>query len=239
MYFFTIGKKEFKLPESLKDITLSKYKKVSEFYELHKPSEEDTERDFISYYIDFISLFLDIEKDYLKQVRITSDDGFGITELYQYLLKFLDKPDFTDFKPSESVKLNGVKYYCTESNLNVLKHQKPLEKLTFEEYEDCVTILQNFDAIKYDKQDALSLLTAIIYRPKVKGWFKSSIEAYNSDKVKERAEIFQDIDMHTVYSAYFFLNEQIATSTENLKHYSKKEKAKRVNRLVGILARKH
>lgn len=226
MYYFFIEKKKYKLPQSLKDVKLSKYKQVSEFYELHKPKETDSERDIISYYIDFISLFLDIPKDELKKVKITSDEGFGITELYSYLLSFLDIPNFDEFEPVLEFTLDGIKYYCLEENLEVLNTQKPIENLTFEQYEDSVTILQNFDTLKYKDQDALSLLAGVLFRPKVKKWFWTTTEEYNSDRVKERADLFQQLDMHKIFSAYFFLIERINTSIKHLSHYSQEVKAK-------------
>ena len=240
MLYFFIDKKKFKLPESLNEITLAKYKQVSEFYELHKPQEDDTEKDIISYYMDFISLFIGCSKDELKRVRITSDEGFGITELYSYLLKFLDVPDFENFEPCLEFKHNGVKYKCIEENLEVLKTQKPLENMTFEEYEDATTILQNFDALKYEKQDALSLLASVLFRPLEKKWYQFSerIQAYDSDKAKERAEVFQDIDMHKIYSAYFFLTEQTNTLLKDFQTYTEKGKVNLESLLAGIQAKK-
>lgn len=226
MYYFFIDKKKYKLPQSLKEITLAKYKQVSEYYEKHKPSEQTDERDIISFYIDFISLFLDIDKEALKRVKISSEEGFGITELFSYLLKFLDIPDFENFEAELEFTLNGTKYYCLEENLDILKTQKPIENLTFEQYEDSVTILQNFEALKYEEQDALSLLAGVMFRPKKKKWFWTTTEEYDSNKVKERAELFQRLDMHKIFSAYFFLIERINTSIKHLKHYSQEAKEK-------------
>lgn len=219
MLNFQINNNTYYLPSSLKDITLKKFKEVSIFMEKDIPKEE---RAIITYYMEFISIFIDCHISDLKKVEITVKEGFGIVELFNYLNEFLSIPDFDNFTPVSEFNLNGINYVYVDSNLDTLKTVTPLEEMTFEMYEDATTVLQNFDKLKSEKEDSLSLLAAILFRPKKKRFYVfNSIEQYNSVNVKLRASAFQSLDMHTIYSAYFFLTKQVSTLQSTLQTYLK------------------
>ena len=221
MFYFFIDKNKYEVPESFKDVTLKQYKAASKVNESIK--EDLTEQESIKHYIRFISEFLSIPQDKLKRVRITSDEGFGIIELYNYLIKFLEIPEYKE--PLIHFNLNGVKYKAFTENLGVLHQDKLPEDMTFQEFEDMTSVMNNFDALKDKDADALSYLAAIVYRPvRSKGkwfWKKEYPEPYHETNVELRAKAFESLTMDIVFNAYFFLIKRTNILAQSLKRYSK------------------
>ena len=240
MYNFDIDNKNYSLPVDLSDITLRKFKEVSNYYEKNPIAGDALENETFEAYINFISVFLEIPVKELKKVKLTASNGFGIIELYSYLIRLIELPNMDLFSPILEFEHDGIKYQCVEEHIEVFKDKKPLEDMTFEQYEDCVTVLQNYDALKGESRDALGYLAAILFRPLESKWyyFNPRVEQYDSEKTKLRVDIFQDITMDKIYSAYFFLTEQTNILANDFNHYSSlvgKEELERA--LAGIALR--
>lgn len=211
MLYFFIEKNKYALPQRLDEIKLKNWKSASLIQEKEEVNK-----------LDFISAFLDIPVAQLKKVRLTDEKYFGIKELYDYLLNFMATPEY--FEPVPEFEYKGIKYRAFSENLNILENNKLPEEMTFQEYEDMTTVMNNFDELKDKDADALSYLAAILYRPTYKKGFifkKEYPEPYNSDKVEERAKLFNELTMDKIFSAYFFLINRVNTLARNLEIYSK------------------
>ena len=218
--------------EEWEDITLKEFTDLYAYFDKHCPADlkdiffkEDKETttdqnlSFLEFYIEFLSFILKIDNSILRKVELA-----GILQIFNHVSKFLFQPKEMDVQ--ESFKFKSKTYVCSIETLKYLDKQIPMRNATFDEYAEASTVVSKFQELEKGILTGLPLLTAIIYRPQSKRWFrKPKIETYDSKKVEARAALFQDLTMDKVWSAYFFLDRQSGILESVSKHYLQGRKA--------------
>jgi hypothetical protein len=148
-----IDGKDFHLPDTYSEITLDKFIRLSDFVEKNLPKEDAEEDIKAKFYFDYCSYF--IPKDSLKKVNVLQ----GLLPTFNHLWQFSQMP--TDSKePAEILTIEKNVY-----KLCVKLSDKPLEDMTFEEYEESNAVLTALNKMKENKLGYLAHLLAIFYRP--------------------------------------------------------------------------
>lgn len=206
----------YHVPDSYEEIIPADFIRFNEFAEKNLPKEEDVEAVKVKFYLDFCSYF--IPKEVLKRCKVVDDDGTGLLGLFNHLWQFTQLPE--DREEIAEVVTDGIDeyYFCIDS---VKTSQKPLEGLTYLEFEEASSVIDAFNKLKENKLEQLITLMAIFYRPKVRKYLKKVIEPYDSDKVKDRAELFKySLNMQQLFDCYFFLLNQFRISAIDMLTYS-------------------
>jgi hypothetical protein len=209
----TINDKKYNVPLSYKDITLKRFKEIQKFINSDKivtPSilgeveQQPTEQQTINYYVKFINVVTDIPIDTLMQVNLhTIDDNVGIKDLFHSFTWLYFMPKET----TDPIKKIGKYHFFDVSG--VMKDNSLIE------YTEASTLIAALNNLKEANLDYLNLLLGIFYRPKV-GWFKRTLEPYNSDRVQERAKEFDNLTMDIVWNAMFFFIQSKRSSLKNI-----------------------
>lgn len=215
MITLTIEKKDYSCPSSYKDITLGQFKLIQTWLDLDHNKlivekiingEVDNEEEALNFYLDFINYVTKIPKKLLMQVKPygkSTLDELSIQWVFETLSFLLCVPQIDDPKPVE--RIDNL-HFIDKTDLT----QAILKDANFIEYQEIKAVQNAFNNLKSGaiRFDNLNLLLAIMYRPKeTKGclwWKKKTIELYDTDKIKKRAEWFNSVDMETVWNCLFF-----------------------------------
>ena len=199
----------YELPDTWNDILLSEFIAINELAS-KVPEEEATEAEKLEYYIDFIVAF-GIPKDEIVTVKIhTEEEGeLGIINLFNHLWQFTQMPIDNTFEDFSTFEIGKQKFMFNQDSLDLTGGVKPMASYTYEEYKESNGILTSMAKVGEGKLEHLALLCAIFFRPPEQHWYsylsKPKIEAYNEDKIKDRAELFtKKLTMEKVFRAYFF-----------------------------------
>jgi len=235
MITLEIENKKYQCPNNYSDITLGRFKQIQTWLELehNQPivdkiikSEVDDEEEALNFYLDFINYVTKIPKKYLMQVKPYGDDKIdelSIQCVFETLSFLLCVPQIENPKPVE--RIDNL-YFIDKIDLN----QAILKDLTFREYVEANGVIKAFNELKEGRYEYLNLLLAVMYRPKeTKGklwWKKEVIEEYDSEKVKRRAEWFDNVNMDIIWNTLFFFMQSKTNSLKNIEAYFQEEMAK-------------
>lgn len=179
----------------------------------------EKDEDKIQFYLDYCSIFL--PKDILKKCKIVDDEGIGLIGLFNHLWQFTQMPEDYN-EPKGYLKVDTQIYGFSQNSLSTAL--KPLDKCTFEEFEEATAVMDALGKLK--DPNYLALLVAIFYRP-LKGLFNKKVEDYDTETVEARAELFKTcLTMDDVWNCYFFLQSQMSNSVKDMVTYLKAEAEK-------------
>lgn len=201
---------DYYLPSTFSDVTLKEFIAINDFVEKRKIDDLNDEQK-LDYYISFIELF-GINRNDLKHVKLYSNkqDELGIINLFNHLFQFTQMPEEENLTEFDSFEFNGVTYGFNKNSVSLTGSVRPMTDYTYEEFEEANSVLTSMNMVSEGKLEHLSLLCAIFFRPLKRKGLKKVIEPYNSENVKQRADLFLELTMDKVFSAYFFLLKQIS-----------------------------
>lgn len=250
MLVIEIDNREYECPQSWADVTLRRYCDSVEVLnsmpkKLHTftfGKQEDREKieitnddslTFASFYKKWVAFWCDIPEAIVSRLPLESEDGIGVINLYNELLKFMVMPKQGECKPLEVMEYKGVKYMMPESIKMLNGETQPMSGASFDEFCEGVELKGVQSEIKSGNAKVLPLLTAIIYRPAItirKGFLRKivgyKIESYDSARVKERASFFSELPMDKVWGAYFFFIQSRLLLLKNTLQSSREEVAR-------------
>lgn len=224
MLILEIEDKKFNAPSGWDELTHDQFVELNEFHDTTFPESlqdkkleeytDEDERALVKYAKELIVSFFKIPNDLANQLRVNGDNS--IMDAYWMVHKFLSMPDESEIKIKHTFKYKKKNYYCAKDSIDHIAGN-PNPDATWLEYEEASTIQSNMKALMDNKLNPLAMLTAIMYRP--------AKEAYDSDKVKDRAELFRGLTMDKIFGAVFFLMSHKITSLKSISHYLKEEEA--------------
>jgi hypothetical protein len=212
-----IGNKKYQIPNGHSDITLETYAK------LHKVILDNKDN---------------LEGDNAYQVTIRLMDVLGIPpqvslkahpddipQLLNYIVSIITPPK-EDVKVTKRLRIGANKYTLNTNNKDFLGNLKAFTDMTFEEFEDSISIVRMAD----EGMDNLHLLMGIFYRPT--NWLGFPAK-YDSKKVPDIAEKMKSVTMDKVFGFYFFLINLMTCFSKDIQHYLRVEE-KRELEMLGI-----
>jgi len=213
------------LPNDFRDIELQEYIVLNNYIQDNKVSEESTDDEKLSFYINYITLF-GVPREALNKVKlfVENDKEMGIINLFNYLWQFSQAPTKDQIQSFEKFVHKGVTYAFNSNSINLTGSERPMNDYTFEEFEESNSIMQSMAKVGKGQLEHLSLLCAIFYRPLMWKRFKRIIEPYNAESVLKRSKEFNTLPMDKVFRAYFFLLSQTITYNVNIVNSFLKEK---------------
>lgn len=230
MIYLTIEEKKYKIPNGYKDVTLGKFKKIQQFLDsdYNKSIVESiiegtvkNDKKALEFYIDFINYVTDIPTNLLKQCTPYGKDS--LQSSFEAISFLLFMPNIETPQPVKTI--NNYHFIDKLDYANAI-----MKDNNFIEYMESSTVNEAFNDLSKGvaRYEHLNSLLAVMYRPMVKkNWFsKAKIEEYDSDKVRERAKEFDDIDMNTVWNCLFFFTLLKKESLKNINLSLEKELAK-------------
>ena len=191
--------KTFRTPENWDEITLSQY---AEFIEAvtaltdKLKADDKSESGFYEIVLSYRSEFNRIIRAFtgLNEKTINQVNAEDIYSVYVQLTTFLSAPEF---KPIKRFKFKNKYYYLPESAKDYFGNEIEMGKATFGEVVEALQIRNLNDSFKNNKFSALPYQIAILCRPKN--------EAYDDQKVADRAKMFGGLPMSVVWNISFFL----------------------------------
>ncbi|MEK0324443.1 MAG: hypothetical protein QQN63_01960 [Nitrosopumilus sp.] len=222
--------KTYQAPEDWHELECGKFQEWSEYAENNMPQvlkdkyfegkeielTEAHELECLKWYGQFVNHCTGLV---VKDLPMSTEDGFGVVDLYHHLFKFLLTPeeptDLTGFSH------NGKAYRRKDKVLDPLGKEIPMKGATYGEYEEQATLVDQFSKLKKGL-NYLHYLTAMIYT--------------NEDVLDKRAKDFKTLPMDKVWSGYFFLGTHLTTLTKSLQHYLgevSKVQGRVLSRMVG------
>ena len=227
MIYLTIEEKKYKIPNGYKDISLGKFKKIQQFLDsdYNKSIVESivegtvkNDKKALEFYIDFINYVTDIPTKLLKKCTPYGKDS--LQSSFEVLSFLLFKPAIENPQPVKI--LNGYHFIDKLDYAHaIMKDNDYIEYMESSIVNEAINDLSK----GVGRYEQLNNLLAIMYRPMIKkNWFsKAKIEVYDSDKVRERAKEFDDIDMNTVWNCLFFFTLLKIESLKNINLSLEKE----------------
>lgn len=212
----------FVAPEKFSELTHRRFIELNEFHDRTFPESlqdkelaDYTDEDnltLVKYAKDVVIEFFGIDEHLANELRVNGDNS--IMGAYWMIHKFLSMPEESEIEISHKFKFKNKNYYCAKDSIDHIAGN-PNPDATWLEFEEASTIQTNMKALMDNKLNPLAMLTAVLYRP--------LNEKYDSDKVKKRAELFQDLTMDKIFGAVFFLMQHKLTLLKNIKPYLKEE----------------
>jgi hypothetical protein len=164
--------------------------------------DEDDLIDNWKFYRKWVGFWTKIPDNY----ELTVDN---VKTLYEATQIFMGSANEDTIVIEPSIKFRGVEYGLPQPEKLLNGQVKQMATSSFGEFIECAQLTSKINQLKDGDMTALPLLTAILYRPfEVTGslwWKKRRVSEYNEDNVMERVEVFKDLPMDKVWSAYFFL----------------------------------
>jgi hypothetical protein len=250
MLVISIDNKDYECPQEWSDVTLKQYcDSIAVFNTMPKKlntlifgSDEEKEKievneddvqDFASFYKRWVAFWCEIPEGVVGKLPVEIEDGIGVINLYNILLKFMITPSGSSLPVKDFIIYKNGLYMLPESQKKLNGESQPMYKSSFDEFYEAAEIKRVAGELKDGNSNVLPLLVAILYRPAKairKGFFKKivgyEIEAYDSDKVKKRATLFEEMPMDLVWGAYFFFLKLRLTFIENSLNSLKEEMEK-------------
>lgn len=173
------------------------------------------DKESLDFYKKWVAYWLEEPVEEIgKMSAFDQGDQLGVLTLFNmFFVKFLYTPSPETFKPSDRFEYKGVTYCLPSLRVDSFSKQQQMASASFDEYVDAVLLLAKFSSPQVNDFTSLGLLTAVLFRP-VK---ENKQEEYDSNKVQERATLFQDLTMDKVWTVYFFLfqySQQLQSNTE-------------------------
>ena len=167
---------------------------------IYSDSDEPvSQQKLLEFYIDWISLFSDIPREYLEsEIEVTETNDVSLVELFGTVAKFLGEPSQDDLGESKTITHNGIDYHLIKSVMTSGGVEKMLGGATFRHFSESQALATLFQKKQYRKWEYLAKITAILFR-------EEEDELYNEDKVKLRSDIFKSLPVSEAYRGYFFL----------------------------------
>jgi len=211
--------KEFEMPVHWHEVTLRQILESDKLIKdmpgrLHLETFEGKEQEYDEddlidnwkFYRKWVGFWTKIPDNY----ELTVDH---VKMLYEATQIFMGSAKEDDVVIKSTITFRGVEYGLPEPEKLLNGKVKEMANSSFGEFIESAQLTTKINQLKTGDLNALPLLTAILYRPfEVSGslwWKKSKVEEYNEANVMERVEIFKDLPMDKVWSAYFFLIEQV------------------------------
>ena len=138
---------------------------------------------------------------------------------YDILTFFMTTPN-EELPFDEHIKFKGTEYHLPESEELANGTIKHMTNSTYEDFVEGVQLTSQLARMKEGDLTVLPVLTATFYRPRhrsIKNFMRATVEPYDEDKVKKRAELFLDLPMSHVWGAYFFLCKHLEQYSNGLK----------------------
>jgi len=218
------------MPEKLKQIS---FPETDEDLDKAKEIEmnEEEEFEFYDFYRKWVRFWADIPEDVSRKLSIESGNGFcGVLEMFRLTNKFLYLPAENEVEILTHVSYKQIDYYLPLPGKDVKDRSVPLNHSTFDEYAEASMINTQIKKMSKGSMESLIYIAAIFYRTKITTgnwlWQKEHIQEYHEYDVKQRAKLFKAMPMTYIWSAYFFLINQLSTSIVDSLNSLKNQTAK-------------
>jgi hypothetical protein len=210
------------LPDSHRDVTLARWLDMFTFVRANMPEgllkaldgqdpEDVDEGDMMQWRGNLVGWWLGFKYEEVQSLSATDriEDGeikeLGVFTLYDHLSQFLYPP--VEQTKVEAFTLDGKEFRVSAHSLDVSGNKVPLGTATYGEVEEAMSFASQVSMIGKGKADALPGLLAHLYTS-------------TDTTVKERKELFRQIDMQTVWGCYFFLTAWLPSYSQRMVSYS-------------------
>jgi hypothetical protein len=175
--------------------------------------DEDDLIDNWKFYRKWVGFWTKIPDNYELKIE-------DVKWLYEATRIFMGSANEDDVVIEPIFNFKGVDYGLPEAERLLNGQTKQMANSSYGEFIESAQLMSKINRLKDGDLTALPLLTAILYRPfEVTGslwWKKRRVSEYNEDTLMERVEIFKELPMDKVWSAYFFLIKHLATYVSGL-----------------------
>lgn len=228
VFEITNGKEsfEYKLPEKASEIsldTLIRYdekivsKKPESLKKLEEMSDQeerdsylislnqDEENKWLTYYLKEVQFFTDMTLDHLQLIPMKSEDGFDIIDLKNCIDRALLN---RENRLIEFFDIGSERFYLPTAPANIFDstRQDFMRDSTVGEYTTALELKKSFMMIEEKQTLGLCHFMAVLCKKKDEVF--PVFPSEQTDFIKQRAELFRQLDYDTAMNVSFFLISQ-------------------------------
>ena len=228
VFEITNGKEsfEYKLPEKASEFTLDKLIRYEETVVSKKPDSmkkleamieesdrsdylnslnQDEENKWLTYYLKEVQFFTDMSLEHLQLIPMRSEDGFDIIDLKNCIDRALLN---RENRMIESFDIGPDRFFLPTAPANIFDATKKdfMRDSTVGEYSTALELKKAFEMIEEKRTLGLCHFMAVLCKKKDEKF--PVFPSEQTDFIKERAELFRQLDYDTAMNVSFFLISQ-------------------------------